>query len=67
MSVTLLEKRIGSSFWEVDNSLIIMGGGGSAAQETSEIVSSNGDGTEESFKMKYRTRCEKEEEKGEHD
>jgi len=57
LSLTLTKRRVGSSVWRVsqDNSLVIMGGW-YVAEETSETVSSDGDSTRITFKMKYLTR-----------
>ena len=57
LPLTLTEGRAASSVWRVsqDNSLVIMGGFTDTAQETSETVSSDGDSTRSSFKMKYQT------------
>ena len=57
LPLNLTEKRQDSSVWIVsqDNSLVIMGGAGSAGR-TSETVSSDGDSTERTFKMKYPTK-----------
>ena len=57
LPLNLTEERRGSSIWRVsqDNSLVIMGGSGDAGR-TSETVSSDGDNTRSTFKMKYPTR-----------
>ena len=55
LTITLTEKRWGSSVWRVSqDSLVIMGGLYDAA-ETSETVSSDGDSTRNTFYMKYPT------------
>ena len=58
LPLNLTEKRVLSSAWRDSqaNSLVIMGGGDGAADETSETVSSEGDSTRSTFKMKYATR-----------
>jgi len=71
LPVTLLEKRIDSSAWSLDNRLLIMGGSSAeltseaysliigedfeGAAWTSESVSSDGSDTRSSFRMKYAT------------
>ena len=55
LPLTLTEKRWYSSVWRVSqDSLVIMGGNG--AEETSETVSSDGDSTRITFRMRYPTR-----------
>ena len=57
LPLNLIEKRVLSSAWRDSqaNSLVIMGGGDGAADETSETVSSEGDSTRSTFKMRYPT------------
>ena len=57
LPLNLTEERYGSSVWRLrqDNSLVIMGGDDDAAEETSETLSSDGDSTRITFKMKYPT------------
>ena len=57
LPLTLTNRRQDSSVWRVSqDSLVIMGGTGlTGAQDTSETVSSDGDSTSITFKLKYST------------